>query len=165
MSQLNKIPFGDTTITVFNSYQKTDAYNKIKTFWSLYVIENAVYKKSENVKISGMVTIESDYYVAQSPNDTQYLNEKDWLEHARTQPNDIIQNYFTAKTGDFIVKGEIRDNIPEGYEPKSYLTTLKNEDGTLKYPNLSSYSFTSQSAMENRNPLLKELGHFSWKGK
>lgn len=149
------IPFADKTITLFNSYTELDEFNKIKTKWSSYVfIGNALFKKQQQTKISDTVVLEGDYYLAQSPYDSNYCPFYEW---------DALEDKsgrFTVQNGDIIVMGSFDVPIPDNSNP---IAELKKT-----YPWILDVAFTSKTAEANISKEFTDeyddLRHFFWSG-
>lgn len=96
----------EDTITIYNRYE--DKQTSLIT-WHRTVIHNCFWKASGNkVKVSDIV-LDSDSLICRIPKDANYLNPREWEQLS----NDVMDNYFTLRQNDIVVRGEIEDEINE----------------------------------------------------
>ncbi len=149
---LNTIPFGDKTITIFNKYTFLDEYNKTQSRWTSYVATDGIYKVKRNTVFQEGVMMESESVVAKIPNNDDYVSFEEWIE----LPELDRESKFTVENGDLIVLGDKAIDVPSGSSP---LIELKKV-----YPQISSISFTAKIAQANISSELSETSHFRWEG-
>lgn len=97
----------DTTVTIYNKY--TDPQTKVVR-WYRTVVTGTFWKYvGDKVKI-GNTVLETNSIICRIRKDDRFLEKFQWLQ----VPNDQMSNYFTLAKDDFIVKGEVDDEIDEG---------------------------------------------------
>lgn len=147
--QLVKLPFAADTITIYNKYEGKDALTgKTFTQYLRTVLHNCTWGKSDAVMTVGSVTVGSDDYRVQIPEDDAFLDYWEWAK----QPNDLMGEYFTVSPGDVVVRGEVEDEIPYNTSPTALLAKYKER------------AFTARLVF-NHTGAEKPLGHYSLQGK
>lgn len=147
--QLVTLPFADTTITLYNKHEGKDvATGKTFTRYLRTVLEGCTWGKSDAVMTVGTVTVGSDDFRVQVPEDDAYIDPWEWAE----MPNDVMPTYFTIQPGDVVVNGEVDDEIPYNTSPTALLAKYKNRVFTAR--------LTSNNTGAN-----KPLGHYVLQGK
>ncbi len=107
MNQLSKIPFGNTTITIYNKYQAKNASGKLITKWLRTVIPNC-FRGVNNTEIKiGNTTIGANNSLVKIPLFEEFVSAYDWTNLV----NDEYANHFTVSQGDLIVLREVSDEV------------------------------------------------------
>lgn len=107
--QLTKIPFANVAITLYNQFKTVDPdTNKTQSEWLRTVIPNCLWGNSTARLDIGGITIKSDEFLVQIPEDTLYIDKSLWNGN---------KGLFTADIGDVIVRGNIDIDVPLNGSP------------------------------------------------
>lgn len=96
----------EDTVTLYNRYE--DAQTNV-VVWHRTVLTNCFWKSVGSKVVIDDTTIDTDNLICRIPKDDRYLNPLDWKQLS----NDVMDEYFTLKQNDIIVKGEVDDVIDE----------------------------------------------------
>ncbi|MFI3228338.1 MAG: hypothetical protein R3Y09_13180 [Clostridia bacterium] len=144
--ELNKIPFGNQTVTLYNKFTFLNQFNKEQDGWTSYVLHNCLFKKAQETKVSSNVSLQGDFYVVKAPNNDDYLPYRQWVETTS------VGDKFTVQDGDVLVLGELVAEIAEGSTPSIDLKDLTDK------------MFTAKTAQVRVSPELERTSHFYWAG-
>lgn len=146
---MNKYPeWWNQTITVYNKYE--DAQGKVS--WYRTVIPNCFWKYTGEKLIVNGSLIETNVTVCRIPKDERFLERYLWEELGE----EGFKDYFTLSIGDFIIKGEVTDNIDE------YTPGLRSSDFISKYKRLQGCTIISRVAVNTEGGRVNE--HYSVRG-
>lgn len=113
----------DTTLTIFNKYE--DSLTQVIT-WYKTVVDTCFWKYTGDKININDVTLETNNTICRIPKDDRFLEYYQWVQ----QPNDTMNNFFTLRPGDIIIKGEVSDTINE------YTSGQRSTDILKKYKGL-----------------------------
>lgn len=125
MTQTSYFPFGNMTITIYNSYKYTNASGKKITSWSRQVIPNCFRTTSQEVGVNGSILVGDAKTSVKIPMFWEYLEPYDWSN----LPNDDADHYFTVDDGDLIILREVFDEVDE----LSVIETIEAKYGSLAF--------------------------------
>ena len=109
-------------VTVFNKYE--DPQTNIIT-WYRTVVDECFWKNT-GIKVRlGNVELDTDTVICRIPIKDNFLEYFKWV----ATPNDKMDNYFTIKQGDILVKGIVTDTIDEYDFTKSSNELIKKYKG------------------------------------
>lgn len=112
----------EDTVTLYNRYE--DAQTNV-VVWHRTVLTNCFWKSVGSKVVIDDTTIDTDNLICRIPKDNRYLNPLDWKQLS----NDVMDEYFTLKQNDIIVKGEVNDVINEyskGYRANDLIEKYKD---------------------------------------
>ena len=103
------IPFGNTTITIYNKYQYKNASGKLMTIWKRTIIPNCgkIYKSLQSS--SSGLQLATTQMMIQIPYTPNYVDEYEWDNLL----NEEMTSKFTVQVGDLVVTREVADEIDE----------------------------------------------------
>lgn len=116
---MNNYPeWWNTTVTVFNKYEDP-ATRKIT--WYKTVLHNCFWKYTGNKIVVGQTTLDTNTTLCRIPINDAFLEKHEWVDKSDKS------TCFTLGAGDFIIKGDIADNIDE------YVSGQRSSDVIAKY--------------------------------
>ena len=119
------IPFGNTTITIYNKYQYKTSGGKLLTMWKRSVIHNCgrIYKSVQSS--NGDIQLASTQTITQIPHSPEYVDEFEW----DNMLNQEMEKKFTVQVGDLVVTREVADEVDEF----SVIEDIRKKYGSISF--------------------------------
>lgn len=127
------LPTFDYTITVLNKVKSTDSATGLDV-WRKTVINNCAWSSNAVRNIQGSTVSVGNAFVVRVPKSPDYHPYSEW--------KDNVDNGFTFSTGDYIIKGEIEEdvitpnnvlNIVSKHRPEAFeIRYFKDNTGTVE---------------------------------
>lgn len=95
------LPTFDYTITILNKLKATHSTTKLD-IWKKTVLDNCYFSTQAVRNISGSTVTVGNNYICRIPKNINYRPYNQWIEDLEG---------FTFSTGDYIVKGEVTEDI------------------------------------------------------
>ncbi len=151
MNQLNSIPFGKSTITVYNKYISKGAGLSV-TSWQRTVIPNCSITYQSGVTTSSGITLSTDTVNIQIPMFSNFLLPYDY----QSLTNNNMEPYFTVNSGDIVVLRKVDDEIDVDLETE---LTILNKYGSLAHKITTPVYNFDLNSWANCKELTQPLSH------